>query len=272
MVRIVAVADTHTFTDDLRVPDGDIFIHAGDMGRGGDLEELRAVAAWIRTLPHRHKVIVAGNHDWALAPCARDQAAFPAALATVPRARRLGRRPDDNRLCDACRARALDICDPASIEQGRAIFAEWTYLQDGRADLAGISIYGSPWQPEYGGWAFNLPRGPALAEVWSRIPAGLDVVVTHGPPMGIGDRSPTGGRAGCADLRDRIVAARPRLHLFGHIHQDGGAWRHGATMFANVTTWECERPPTVIDLEIAGDAGGALLPIDVPPSGRHDDD
>ena len=39
VVRIVAVADTHTFQADFTdVPEGDVFIHAGDMCRGGTLE------------------------------------------------------------------------------------------------------------------------------------------------------------------------------------------------------------------------------------------
>ena len=63
-MRIVAVADTHLFHDETyEVPDGDVFVHAGDMCRRGDLDELREAAAWIHSLPHRHKVIVAGNHD-----------------------------------------------------------------------------------------------------------------------------------------------------------------------------------------------------------------
>jgi hypothetical protein len=67
-MRIVAVADTHTFQDDLRViPDGDVFIHAGDLCRSGRLDELRTVAAWLQALPHRHKVVIAGNHDWCFA-------------------------------------------------------------------------------------------------------------------------------------------------------------------------------------------------------------
>ena len=64
-MRIVAVADTHLFHGDLVVPDGDVFVHAGDMCRGGELVELEAAADWIAELPHRHKVIIAGNHDWA---------------------------------------------------------------------------------------------------------------------------------------------------------------------------------------------------------------
>lgn len=216
-MRIVAVADTHLFTSDLRVPDGDVFIHAGDLCRGGDLDELREAAAWLATLPHRHKIVVAGNHDWAFA-----------------------REPD------AARA-AIGAC---------------IYLEDREVTVDGVRIYGSPWQPAFHDWAFNLPRGAALARVWAQIPTGLDVLVTHGPPEGIGDRSPVGGRAGCAELRRRVDEVQPRLHLFGHIHQDGGVWTHGATTFANVTTWECERQPTVIDLE-----AGVVTVVTCPAAG-----
>ena len=221
-MRIVAVADTHTFTKDLVVPDGDVFIHAGDIGRGGDLEELWPAIAWIAALPHRHKIIVAGNHDWAF------------------------------------------VHEPAAM---RALVGDMHYLEDSVLELEGLRFYGSPWQPEFNDWAFNLPRGEPLAEVWRKIPTGIDVLITHGPPEGIGDRSGLSERAGCADLRRRIAEVTPRLHLFGHIHQDGGLWQHGATVFANVTTWECERPPTVIDIDAA-----SITPVCVPPHGRRDDD
>jgi predicted phosphohydrolase len=204
MLRIVAVADTHLFHADLDVPDGDVFVHAGDLCRGGDLDELREAAAWIAGLPHRHKVIIAGNHDWAFA---RDPAAARAAIAGM------------------------------------------TYLEDTEVTIDGLRFYGSPWQPAFNDWAFNLPRGPALADVWARIPTGIDVLVTHSPPDGFGDRSPDGDRAGCADLRARLRDVRPRLHVFGHIHQDGGAWHDDGIVLANVTTWECERAATVIDID-----------------------
>jgi hypothetical protein len=126
------------------------------------------------------------------------------------------------------------------------------YLQDSGATVAGLRFWGSPWQPAYNDWAFNLPRGAPLAQKWALIPEGLDVLVTHGPPAGYGDGSSIGReRAGCADLIARVEVTRPRLHLFGHIHEDGGTWTHGSTTFANCTTWECERPPTVIDIEPA---------------------
>jgi Icc-related predicted phosphoesterase len=129
--------------------------------------------------------------------------------------------------------------------------------------VAGVRFWGSPWQPEYNDWAFNLPRGAPLAAKWAAIPEEIDVLITHGPPEGLGDRSSTGGRSGCADLRTRVREVRPRLHLFGHIHEDGGVFRDMDTCFANVTTWECERPPTVLDLDATG-----VIEVSVPPARR----
>lgn len=221
-MRIVAVADTHLFHDGYVVPDGDVFVHAGDLCRAGNLRELRIAARWIAALPHRHKVIVAGNHDWA--------------FAVAP-------------------------------QQARAELAGMHYLEDGEVVIEGVRFYGSPWQPVFLDWAFNLPRGPALAAVWAKIPRGVDVLITHGPPEGFGDRTAHTRRTGCADLRARVAEVEPRLHLFGHIHEDGGVWRDGATTFANVTSWECERAPTVFDID-----AGAVTAVHVPPHGRRNDD
>ncbi len=220
-MRIVAVADTHLFHADLVVPDGDVFVHAGDLCRGGDLDELREAAAWIAGLPHRHKVIVAGNHDWAF------------------------------------------VHEPA---EARSATAGMIYLEDSESTIDGLRFFGSPWQPAFHDWAFNLPRGHALAAVWAKIPIGIDVLITHAPPAGIGDHTPVAGRIGCADLRSRLAIAQPRLHLFGHIHTDGGLWERDATVHVNVTTWECERAATVIDID-----GSTITPIHVPPHGRTDD-
>ncbi len=222
-MRVVAVADTHLFTERLVVPEGDVFVHAGDMCRRGDMDEWRDAADWIASLPHRHKVIVAGNHDWRF------------------------------------------VHEPAA---ARGLLGDAIYLEDREVTIDGLRFYGSPWQPEFHAWAFNLPRGEPLATVWSKIPPGIDVLITHGPPAGIGDRGGYGPeRAGCEDLRARVAEVAPRAHLFGHIHQDGGAWQMGPTLYANVTTWECTRAPTVFDID-----GSGIVLVDVPHHGRRDDD
>lgn len=120
---------------------------------------------------------------------------------------------------------------------------EWAHVLIDRAVIIdGVKIWGSPWQPEFCNWAFNLPRGPALRAKWDLIPTDTDVLVTHGPPMGVQDRvwcyRPTkldvatgkivkpGRRTrehvGCADLLEAVKRVNPKLHAFGHIHSDYG--------------------------------------------------
>ncbi|HSS43975.1 MAG TPA: metallophosphoesterase [Thermoanaerobaculia bacterium] len=66
----------------------------------------------------------------------------------------------------------------------RSLLTNASYLEDSGIEVQGLKIWGSPWQPWFYDWAFNLPRGPALAEKWRRIPEKIDVLVTHGPPSG----------------------------------------------------------------------------------------
>ena len=44
-----------------------------------------------------------------------------------------------------------------------------TYLEDSATSVLGLNVYGSPWQPEYCGWAFNLPRGQECLNKWNEV-------------------------------------------------------------------------------------------------------
>ncbi len=206
-MRIVAIADTHGYHADLDpLPSGDVLIHAGDLTAQGTMAELEAVADWMRAQPHRHKLVIAGNHDF-------------------------------------CFER---LRMPAVAVLGEGI----TYLQDEATTIDGVTVWGSPWQPEFGGWAFNLPRGSQLAARWADVPSGTDLLVTHGPPRGLGDRVHE-RHVGCDDLRAALPRIRPVLHLYGHIHEDGGLWREDGACHCNVTTAQGERGATVVDLDVS---------------------
>jgi predicted phosphodiesterase len=226
MLTIVAVADTHLYHDELAIPDGDVLVHAGDMTRGGSLAELAGALEFFRRLPHRHKIVVAGNHE-----------------------RCLEERPDE----------------------ARRLLAGFDYLQDSGVTRLGLRFWGSPWQPAYNDWAFNLPRGAPLAERWAAIPDGVDVLVTHGPPRGFGDSVGPGHeafarlRAGCEDLLARVRAVRPLLHVYGHIHQGRGRWRDGPTLLVNATCDECMAPPTVIRVD---PAARTAMVVETGPDGQ----
>jgi predicted phosphohydrolase len=157
--------------------------------------------------PHPHKVVIAGNHDWA--------------FALTPR-------------------------------RARALITHATYLEDAEATVAGLRIWGSPWQPEFMDWAFNLPPGEPLRQKWDLIPDGVDVLITHGPPRGHGDALPNGARVGCPELLAAVRRVRPRLHVFGHIHEGYGVTRDEHTTYVNASTCTLSYAPTnapvVIDL------------------------
>lgn len=113
----------------------------------------------------------------------------------------------------------------------------WAYLQDSGLRWQGLNIWGSPWQPWFFDWAFNLYE-PDLVAKWALIPAGTDILVLHGPPHGYGDGVPRDGgveHTGSPALLARIAAVRPRVVIFGHIHEGRGEWRLGPTTLANVT-------------------------------------
>jgi Icc-related predicted phosphoesterase len=128
-----------------------------------------------------------------------------------------------------------------------------TYLMDREVTIEGFRIYGSPWQPRFFDWAFNLDRGSQLQAKWAQIPDGIDILITHGPPFGYGDLTLQGDRAGCEDLAKAMERVQPQLHVFGHIHPGHGQYRNGPILHVNASicdeSYDPSQPPIVVDLE-----------------------
>ena len=214
-MRFVCISDTHNCNEIVSVPDGDVLIHAGDATTSGTLDEIERFFEWLDALPHKHKILIAGNHDWG--------------FQLQPK-----------------RVRGLV---PGSV----------TYLQDSSSDIDGLTFYGSPWQPRFFDWAFNLNRGREMAEKWAMIPEDTDVLITHGPPQGILDEVETkfgASHEGCEELRKRVESlaqvGKLKLHVFGHIHSGYGVHEEFGVKFVNASTCDEEyqptRSPIVIDL------------------------
>lgn len=109
-----------------------------------------------------------------------------------------------------------------------------TYLFDRAVTLdCGLKVYGSPWQPWFLDWAFNLRHRAGFAAVWAKIPSDTDILITHGPPANIADLCTNGRHAGCSELRARIEVIKPRVHVFGHIHEAHGVVEGDHTVFVN---------------------------------------
>jgi predicted phosphohydrolase len=128
----------------------------------------------------------------------------------------------------------------------------WTYLLDSRTTAGGLAIWGTPWCPTYGDWAF-MESEELLERRYAAIPDGLDVLLTHGPPLGACDRALRGIDAGSAALRDAILRAQPAVCVFGHIHEGRGRAAIGDTQCLNVSLvdarYEPRHEPVTIDLE-----------------------
>jgi Icc-related predicted phosphoesterase len=109
------------------------------------------------------------------------------------------------------------------------------YLEDSLCGIGDVSIYGSPWQPAFYNWAFNLPRnGKELQEKWGQIPNKIDILVCHTMPFGHLDV--TGNlNVGCELLRVKTDEIRPKIFVGGHIHSGAGYKFDGHTHFFNAS-------------------------------------
>lgn len=194
---ITLISDTHSKHNQITqdLPGGDLIICAGDISSRGYDHEIKNFCKWFEKLPYDKKIFIVGNHDFYF---------------------------KDNPL------KSKEIIDQYKI----------TYLQDDYIYIGEhpnlVKIYGSPWQPEFCNWAFNLPRdGQELEDCWSLIPNDVDILITHGPPNGYLDR--VTGRyemLGCEKLAIRIKEIKPKIHVFGHIHS-GYGYGYDGTHFIN---------------------------------------
>lgn len=145
-----------------------------------------------------------------------------------------------------------DWCFQREESLARAAIPSARCLIDECVTVEGFKVWGSPWQPEFMDWAFNLPRGESLAAVWRRIPDDTDIVITHGPPRGIGDCCSDGRHEGCDDLLLRMKALKPKLHVFGHIHEAYEVVERDGTIYANASIcnlgYQPVNAPLVFDL------------------------
>jgi len=185
-LTLALLSDTHGLHARMEhpIPEADVLIHAGDFCGKGRGDEVRDFAAWMGAMPHRHKLVTPGNHD---RPVENDPSTFRKVFA-------------DHGI--------------------RLLINETTWIDE-------FSFFGSPYTPTFFDWHFMRDRGPAIRAEWEKIPDDADVVITHGPPYGHGDLAPSWKgeplrHVGCFELLNRLRIVRPRLNVFGHIHDGYG--------------------------------------------------
>lgn len=222
-MRVVFISDTHTLHDELYIPSCDLLIHAGDYSSRGSKRDTASFLEWFDRQPAEHKIFIDGNHD----------------ISGDPK---------------FMRETNADIWFDEIVQKYSGSI---TRLINNGTETCGLKVWGSPATPWFHGdyWAYNYYRGEEIRKVWDQIPEGLDILITHGPPKGIFDLTPTYTKAGCEELREAVKLKKPKIHVFGHIHQDDPIshimYRDG-TLFINAAIlnnqYNQNKRPVIIDL------------------------
>lgn len=126
------------------------------------------------------------------------------------------------------------------------------YLEDSEVTIQGVKFWGSPWQPFFQNWAFNLADPAERKMHWDMIPLDTDVLVTHSPPFGICDTVSDGYSVGCEELLSAVNRVEPTVHIFGHIHESHGLQNINGTTFVNAAIcdgrYRAVNPPITVQL------------------------
>jgi len=128
-----------------------------------------------------------------------------------------------------------------------------TLLNDTHLIVDGFKIHGSPVQPWFHDWEFNRERGNDIRKHWLLIPEDTGILITHGPPYEILDRCEDGRRVGCEDLLEFVYKIKPKLHVFGHIHEAYGVYEDQGIKFVNASimnlSYHPVNSPIVVDID-----------------------
>lgn len=216
MVRVVCLSDTHNQHWKFpTLPAGDVLVHAGDFTREGTQREILDFNDWLGQQDYHYKIVVPGNHE---------------------------------------------VLFQESWFTARGLLSNANHvLNDQGVEILGKRFWGSSWTPEFCGWAFGY--GQREGELrWTQIPVGLDMLITHGPPSLVFDttfdkKTKQLKNVGCRPLRREVFErARPRFHVFGHVHQSYGLDTIDGIVCANVSqlderyAQEVHRRPVVLDI------------------------
>eukprot|EP00760_Papus_ankaliazontas_P036523 PhM_4_TR8338/c0_g1_i1/m.73310 len=231
-LRLVIISDTHDRHRYLRIPNGDVLLHAGDITRVGrlfsDRDQLwkyNDFNNWIGALPHKHKIVIGGNHDQYL--------------------------------------------ETIGTEASRRLLSNVTYgehemvmISPGNSGSSSLGIYCSPFSVSSSkNRAFNIKsEGKEVEAVTQKmvVSSSADIVLSHQPVSRVGSRSPT-----CDALTSALRAAtnnngnhKPRLFIGGHYHMEYGVYRKPGVgaLLVNAcvlgSEYQVSRAPFVIDFPL----------------------
>lgn len=196
-MKIWTISDTHMYHQKLEIPKVDMVIHAGDATNALN--------------PHMNNVEYHKFLQWF------------SALPIKYKVLNFGNH---------------DTC----IEHGMMNFQNYDIipLLHQAVEIEGIKIFCSPYTPRFGDWAFMHKRNQ-MQTIWATLPDEIDILVTHGPPKGFLDltrdfQTNTLVQVGCKSLLNAVNKIKPKLHIFGHIHDEKNIYNFG-TLHREKTTF-----------------------------------
>lgn len=211
-MKITIISDTHGSEGVLNLPGGDILIHCGDFTGG-----------W-KTTPIEQQFQMAMFFDsW---------------LSVQPYKHKILIAGNHDFVCEQ------------RTDYFRTHMNSCIYLQDEMVEIEGFKIYGTPWQPWFHDWAFNVRDDEKRAEIFSKIPEGIDILMTHCPPKNILDKTVHGFNVGCPELLKRVLHVKPKIHCFGHIHECAGQIKIDETIFINASIMDSMYEPVNLPIHI----------------------
>jgi Icc-related predicted phosphoesterase len=195
-VKLVLISDTHGQHADVTVPEGDMLVHAGDFSEGSGPMGLKNTIEFL---------------DW---------------FALQPHQYKIFIAGNH----DFWAAKNRSLLREEAFSRGLI------YLQDEWVIINNVKFWGTPWVPNLPQWAFHERNTDYAARRLAAVDTDVDVMISHGPPRGIGDvLAHTGEEVGCPELRSWVDFNAPRYHIFGHVHEGSGVVPQIWTTFINAS-------------------------------------
>jgi predicted phosphodiesterase len=216
-MKITCISDTHNQHTHIP-PDwlegGDVLVHAGDVSGRGSLREVEEFLAWFNELPYKHKIMIAGNHDF-----------WFEKVSTF-----------------------------AVNEMLAEKYPNIVYLNDSGIEIDGVKFWGSPVQPWFYDWAFNrmgadickhwdmIPLDINVLVTHGPMKGFLDMT-TRGVSTGCPYL-----------LEKSAEMTNLKLFVCGHIHEaygkfefpDGGVFVNASTLNYN---YQVQNKPIIVEIE-----------------------
>ena len=210
-MKLIFISDTHTRHNEIKIPDGNILIHCGDVSSRGIEREIVQFLDWFQSLPHEHKIMIPGNHDF---------------LFEV----------DPTSTQAMTSKRGIHLLNDSLVEiegikfWGSPVtpwFHNWAFNRYRGSDIQ------SHWNKIPDDIDVLITHGPP-----AYIDNGLSLV----------DR---GEDVGCQDLYHAIKKrVNPKVNAFGHIHEGYGTHDDGETIFINCNILNTRYVPTNKPVEL----------------------